>query len=142
MRNIHFTKVCLILTVASLARAEVICDKVRPLKPVRCVCGKLTDSTGGPVSGATVKVVEDEVDVAIMKTDNDGSFIFGDLKSGNYELDARLDGFEPFRSPIVVANPTKQCRRGLLIQLELRYPDNCGSFVAGMMRMRLPKNSN
>jgi hypothetical protein len=142
MRNIHFAKVCLILTVALPARAQVICDKVRPLKPVRCVCGKLTDPTGGPVVGAAVKVVKDGKEVAATTTDEDGSFVFGELKSGSYELNAHLDGLVPFRSPIVVANPAKHCRRGLLIMLVTSYPDNCGSFVAGRKRIRLPKNSN
>ena len=140
MRRIRFTEVCLILTVALFAKAEVICDKVRPLKPVRCVCGKLIDPTGGSVSGATVKVTKDGIDVATMKTDGDGSFFFSGLKSGSYELSTHTDYLVPFQSPIVVVNPTKQCKRGLLIQLEVPYPDNCGSFVS--KRIRLPKNSN
>jgi hypothetical protein len=74
-------------------RAEAICGKVRPLKPVRCICGKLIDQSGAPVSGATVKMVkglpyfardddgrwflQDATDIAGVKTAGDGSFIFG-----------------------------------------------------------------
>jgi hypothetical protein len=55
--------------------------------------------------------------------------VFGELKSGRYELSAQFDGFETFRSPIVVANSGKKSRRGLIIVLVLTYPDNCGSYV-------------
>jgi len=102
---------------------------VRSIKPVRCVCGKLTDPAGGPVSGATVKVTKDGIDLATVKTDREGNFTFDELKSGRYELSARLEGLLPFRSPVVVANPTSRCKRGLVIMLVTRYPDNCGSYV-------------
>ena len=140
MRKLRFTEVCLILSVALFARAEVICDKVRPLKPVQCVCGKLVDPTGGPVAGATVKVTKNGINVATMKTDGDGSFIFGELKSGSYELTALAEYLVPFQSPIVVVKPTKQCKRGLLIQLVTSYPDNCGSSV--VKRIAMPRSSN
>ncbi len=77
-----------------------------------------------------------------MKTASDGTFIFDELKSGSYEISAHLDGFLSFRSQIVVANPAKQCKRGLLIMLVLHYPDNCGSYVVGMRKVGMPKNSN
>jgi hypothetical protein len=128
-----------LLLIQTASRAEVICEKVRPLKPVRCVRGKLIDPTGGPVSGATVKVVKDGRDLAIVNTSGDGTFVFGELKSGSYELNAQADGLVPFRSPILVANPAKQCKRGLFIMLVLSYPDNCGSYVVGMRRIGLPK---
>jgi hypothetical protein len=131
-----------LLLIQTALRAEVTCEKVRPLKPVRCVCGKLIDPVGGPISGATVKIVKHGRDIATVKTATDGNFTFGELKSGNYELDADSDGFRPFRSPIVVSNPVKQCQRGLLITLVLPYGENCGSFVVGMRRMGLPRNSN
>jgi hypothetical protein len=118
----------LLLHVETL-NAEAICDKVRPIKPLSCVCGKLTDQAGDPVLGATVKVIKDGINLATVKTDGSGNFSFDELKSGSYELDARLEGLEPFHSKIVVANPTKRCKRGLVILLVLSYPDNCGSQV-------------
>jgi hypothetical protein len=131
-----------LLLIQTASRAEVICGKVRPIKPVRCVCGKLIDPTGGPVSGATVTVIKDGIELATKETDDRGNFIFDELKSGSYELSAHLVGLLPFRSPIVVANAAKKCKRGLLIVLVLSYPDNCGSYVVGMRRIGLPKNSN
>jgi hypothetical protein len=123
-----------LLLLQTASRAEVICGKVRPLKPVRCVSGKLIDPAGGPVSGATVTVIKDGIDLATKETD--------ELKSGSYELSAHILGLLPFRSPILVANPAKKCKRGLFIVLALAYPDNCGSYVVGMRRIGLPKNSN
>ncbi len=128
-RHLLATILAGILLPIGALRADVICDKVRPLKPVQCVCGKLVDETGGPVSGATVKVVKDGTDLATVKTGVDGTFIFGQLGSGSYELNAHLGGFQTFRSPIVVANPSKKCRRTLVILLMTFYPDNCGSYV-------------
>jgi hypothetical protein len=123
--------------------AEAICGKVRPLKPVRCLCGRLIDPIGDPISGATIEVTKDGIGLATVKTDGKGNFIFDELKPGSYELDAHSDGFRPFRSPIVVAKPAKQCRRGLVIQLVLSYPDNCGSLVVGTTTgIFVSRNSN
>jgi hypothetical protein len=119
----------ILLLLAGTCRAEVICGKVPPLKPVRCVCGKLIDQSGGPVSGATVKIIKDKADLATVKTGVDGKFFFGELKAGSYELEANFDGFKTFRSPIVLVGPAKKCKRGLIIVLVLYYPDNCGSYV-------------
>jgi hypothetical protein len=131
-----------LVLVQTASRASVICDKVRPLKPVRCVCGKLIDPAGGPVSGATVTVIKDGIDLVTKETDDHGNFFFDDMKSGSYELSAHILGLLPFRSPIVVANPAKKCKRGVFIVLALAYPDNCGSYVVGMRRIGVPKNSN
>jgi len=109
--------------------AQVSCNKEPELKPVRCVCGKLIDQSGAPVSDATVKVIKDGQDIETAKTTGDGKFIFAGLKSGSYELTAHTEDFKIFQSPIVVANPTKKCKRRLVIVLVLYYPDNCGSYV-------------
>jgi hypothetical protein len=119
----------LLLSAAGTSRAEAICGKVPPLKPVRCVCGKLLDPAGGPLSDATVKVIKDGAEVATVKTPADGKFIFGELKPGKYDLNAEAAGLQLFLSPIVVASPAKKCKRGLVIKLMWFYPDNCGSYV-------------
>lgn len=109
--------------------AQVFCGQVPPLKPVRCVCGKLIDQSGAAVSDATVKVMKDGKDLETVKTAVDGKFVFAGLKSGSYELTAQTEDFKIFRSAIVVADPAKKCKLGLVIVLVLYYPDNCGSYV-------------
>jgi hypothetical protein len=111
------------------SRAEAICGKQRPLKPVHCVCGKLIDQSGGPVSGAHVRLNREGAEFATVSTDADGKFLFRDVKSDKYELGADFDGFRQFRSPIVVTKPLKKCRHELVIVMVLPYPDNCGSYA-------------
>ena len=109
--------------------AEVICGKERPLKPVRCVCGRLIDPSAGPVSGALVTLNQNGIPFGTVSTDADGKFRFRELKPGSYELAADFDGFRPFRSRVVVTKPVNTCRREWVIVMELPYPPNCGSYV-------------
>jgi Carboxypeptidase regulatory-like domain len=119
----------LLVLLPETSQAEVICGKERPLKPIRCVCGKLIDQTGRPFPGVLVRVIRDGAEVATGRTDADGKFLFRGLKSGKFELTADFAGFEPFRSPIVLTKPAKKCRHELVIMMVLTYPDNCGSYV-------------
>jgi len=119
----------LLILLPETSWAEVICHKERPLKPVHCVCGKLIDPSGGPISGVLVRLNRDGADVSAGSTGADGKFLFPEMKSGKYELAADFDGFRPFRSPIVLTKPAKKCRHELLIMMVLPYPDNCGSYV-------------
>jgi len=114
------------------SRAEIVCGTPRPIKPVHCLCGQLVDQLGEPFADASVKVTKDGTDVATVQTGSDGTFLFGELKPGSYELNAqsgRARGFKPFRSPIVVTKPARKCRRGLVIVLMVINTENCGSYV-------------
>ena len=125
----------LLILLAGTSKAEVICGKERPLKPVRCIRGKVIGPAGGPVSNVLVKVIQNGTDLATVKTAGDGHYLFGELKPGSYELAAQVDGLLPFRSRIVLANPAKKCRRELVIVLVTAYPDNCGSYVMKPKRL-------
>jgi hypothetical protein len=118
-----------ILLPACQLSSEVICGKEPRLKPLRCVCGTLTDATGGPVAGAIVKALKDGTEVASVKTGQDGKFIFAELNGGDYELNAQAAGYLMFRSPIVVVKPKNRCRRGLAIFLDTGGLESCGSRV-------------
>jgi Carboxypeptidase regulatory-like domain len=109
--------------------AEVVCNQRPPLKPVRCVCGKLIDQSGTAIADAAVTVRKDGKDLETVKTGGDGKFIFAGLKSGSYELNADARGLVIFHSPIVVSNPAMKCKRRLVIVLVTGYPDNCGSYA-------------
>jgi len=119
----------LLILPAGNSRAEISCGKELRLKPVRCVCGMIIDLIGEPVPGVTVTVLKDGTELAAAKTASDGKFIFSELKSGNYELNAQAAGFRIFQSPIVVTNPAKRCRRGLVILLDTGGLESCGSRV-------------
>jgi len=117
-----------LILLSGASKAEVICGKERPLKPVRCICGKIVNPLLEPLSDALVRVIQDGTDIATLKTGEDGKFQFPELKSGRYELAARFDGFLPFRSPIIVKNAARRCRRQLVIVLEVGG-ENCGSYL-------------
>jgi hypothetical protein len=119
----------LLIFLTGTSRATVICGKVLPLKPVRCVCGKLVSEILGPLSGAVVRVSQNGVESTAVSTDADGKFLFRDLTPGRYELTAVFEAFRPFRSQIVVTKPASKCRRKLVIMMVPPYPDNCGSYV-------------
>jgi hypothetical protein len=92
------------------------------------VCGKLTDATGGPVSGIILRILKDGIEVASVESGRDGTFIFDNPKAGSYVLSAQAPGYLRFQSPIVVTKPEKRCRRGLSILLQTEG-ENCGSRV-------------
>jgi hypothetical protein len=48
-----------VLLPVRLLPGEVICDKELRLKPLRCVCGRLINLTGGPGSHVIVTVLKD-----------------------------------------------------------------------------------
>jgi hypothetical protein len=119
-----------LLLTSSALPAEVICFPPKPLKPVQCVCGIIKDQSGAPRANVEVSItIAGKTDWTSVKTGSDGEFSFDGLKAGTYRLDAVLDGFVSFDSPIVVVSPSRKCNRGMVLTLVLPYPDNCGSFV-------------
>ena len=130
MRVLHAAILAGILLPAHPLRAENTCPKELRLKPVRCICGTLTDLTGGPpLPGVIVRVLKDGAEVASVKSDGYGKFIFDDLKPGNYELSVQTEPYRIFRTRIVVTRPEKRCRRRLAIFLDVGSLENCGSRV-------------
>ena len=119
-----------ILLPAHQSSGEVTCPKELRLKPLRCVCGALTDLTGGPpLPGVIVTILKDGAEVASVTSDGSGNFIVGELKPGNYELSVQAEPYRIFRTPIVVTKPEKRCRRRLAIFLDVGDLERCGSRV-------------
>ena len=59
--------------------------------------GNISDPSGLPVAGATVRVEHSGTGLARQaKTTERGSFLFSDLQSGSYTLTVRADAFAPF----------------------------------------------
>ena len=65
--------------------------------------GRVADSDGKPVSGATVVVIELH---RVALTRADGGFRFADMPAGRYTVTVRGPGFAPLARAVTVAGPT------------------------------------
>lgn len=83
------------IAAALLAAAVVIPVGVFAQNAPGTLSGVVKDSSGGTVPGASVKVVNEDTNVALdALTDGDGRYRVGGLASGRYRIEAALDGFE------------------------------------------------
>jgi hypothetical protein len=55
---------------------------VKPIKPIRCVCGLVDAVDGEPVSDARVTVLKDKAELVSERTGTDGRFSFESLERG------------------------------------------------------------
>ena len=81
------------------------------------ISGRVLDSQGAAVPGATVSVRQTDTNVTVQAiTEADGRFRFPYLKIGPYELRAKLQGFKDNARTLVVER-----------RLGVRYSDHPGS---------------
>lgn len=120
-----------IVSIVGLAHPEVTsCGKAVLPKPLRCVCGKLIDMTGGPASGVRVTVLQRGVEVTNVETGDDGRFVFAGITPGKYELRITDPTYWPFKSDIVVQQQTRsKCKCKLTILLDAGGLERCGSRI-------------
>src|SRR5437868_5813237 len=57
--------------------------------------GRVTDPQGKVVAGATVHLRQSQSEIALTRSDGDGSFHFDRLPAGNYTVAANAPGFAP-----------------------------------------------
>jgi iron complex outermembrane receptor protein len=87
----------LVLAVAALAPAPLFAQSAG-------LAGVIRDSSGGPVPGVTVRVVNEAGGAAQEAvSDGEGAFRVEALTPGTYRLEAALDGFEPAARQQVLA---------------------------------------
>ncbi len=55
--------------------------------------GRVTDKTGGAISGAQVFLIRDGVEIRQITTDQSGQFQFGDIEAGVYDIKIVIQGF-------------------------------------------------
>jgi Carboxypeptidase regulatory-like domain len=55
--------------------------------------GRVTDKTGGAISGAQVFLIRDGVEMRQITTDQSGQFQFGDIEAGVYDIKIVIQGF-------------------------------------------------
>jgi hypothetical protein len=127
MRLVYATIIAgsLLLPMEQLS-AEVTCAELR-LKPLRCVCGTIINEAGEVVPRATIRVLKGGTEIASVATGVDGKFAFSELKAATYGLWVGAEGFRLFEFPIVVQNPSKQCRQVLEIVLLAGGLETCES---------------
>ena len=107
------------------------CESI-PLKPIRHICGVVTDMSGATVPKTNLTLLKDGAEVANTQSGPDGKFDFKRLEAGTYELIAQNEGYDILQSPIVVVKPTAKCKRQLQVVLFIGSP--CGGGISLMPR--------
>jgi hypothetical protein len=81
--------------------------------------GNITDPTGLPVAGATVRAVHSGTGLAReTKTNDNGGFLFSDLQSGPYNITVRTGSFAPFTTTGVQISANAVTRADAQLQLQ------------------------
>jgi Carboxypeptidase regulatory-like domain len=93
------------------------CFDVPPLKPIRHVCGIVTNQVGERIPNTKLILLKGGTELVTIQAGPDGKFEFGRVEAGNYELRAQFDGYLTVQSSIVVVRPTAKCNRGLNVTL-------------------------
>jgi uncharacterized protein YfaS (alpha-2-macroglobulin family) len=76
----------LLLTLAGLASAQAIKGSL---------LGNISDSSGAAAAGATVTLTETRTNISLNTTTNqDGNYVFSNIKEGVYRIEATLKGFK------------------------------------------------
>ena len=75
------------------------------------IVGLVTDATGSVVPNATVKITQQETNVArTVSTDSTGTYLVPTLNVGTYTIEVTASGFKTFRRTDVVLNVRDQIR--------------------------------
>jgi len=88
-----------------------------PIKPIRHVCGIVTNQLGEPIPNAKVTILRGIMKLASVQTSEDGRFSFQELEAGNYYIRVEADNYKSAQSPIVLVKPTTKCKQSLEVLL-------------------------
>jgi iron complex outermembrane receptor protein len=91
----------LLLAVTMLAPAGLLAQQA----PTGTISGIVRDSSGGVIPGATVRLVNEDTNVAapVVVTDAQGAYRFAALAAGRYRVETTLEGFEASSRQTVLA---------------------------------------
>jgi hypothetical protein len=103
----------------------------RKLKPIRHLCGIVTNQIEERLSNAKLTLLNAGVEVRTLQSGTDGKFDFGRLEAGDYELRGESSGYSAAQHTIKVVRPTEKSSGGLQVTLGLH---NCGSGIGNMKR--------
>jgi hypothetical protein len=115
----------------------LLCATLAPAQDSAAIAGKVTDSKGVPIPGASVSVSLDSGKPVETLTDLDGSFKFQDLPAGAYQLTIEIMGFLKASKSAVEASADSS--RGLSIQLEPVPPPVRPKVLPSASKQALPQ---
>jgi hypothetical protein len=87
------------------------------MKPLQCVRGAVIDVSGARITNAKLTILQNEKQVATMKTSAGGKFSFDGLKPGSYVIQVEADHLRTLSSPITVVRSSSSCKRALEVVL-------------------------
>jgi Carboxypeptidase regulatory-like domain len=103
------------------------CIERPPLKPIHCICGVVFFPNGDRLADATVKILQEDKEIAEQKTDDDGKFSFEGLKAGKYEITFFRESAVLAAAEVTLVRPQAKPRRVLAVNVALGAP-GCSSF--------------
>jgi hypothetical protein len=84
---------------------------------VQRVCGVIVDPYGRPIPNVNVSVLKEKVALETATTDGTGEFDFDSIRSGKYELDAVVPGFQHASYQLTVSNSAWSCKHALEVKM-------------------------
>jgi len=115
--NIKSTRpiaVAIVSTVLLCSAAADIC--VDETQKIRRVSGLVVDANNYPIANVKVTLLKNQTAERAAKTTDDGTFVFGELPPGDYELDFSIPMFRYARYRITV---TKAARISDILRIEM-----------------------
>jgi hypothetical protein len=93
---------------------------------VQCVCGTVVDTNKQAVPSVKLTVIRDNEVIKEVSSSDNGSFDFGSLPAGKYELRVNSVGFAKASYLITVRNPSVGCKRALQVEVAIGGQDCTG----------------
>lgn len=131
MKMISVVAVALVLVAASL-QADVCVYK--PPKVSRA-CGVIVDQEGQPIPAARVVVLDGDRIVEQITTGDDGEFDLSIEKTGKYDVDIYVPGFQHARYQFTLGTPRRSCTKQLKIEMAVASI-HCGGDITTQKRVR------
>lgn len=124
----RFPACALLLAPPTHVSSATTCVGTGPLKPLHRICGVVSFASGGRIANATVSVLEEDKEIAVKKTDDEGKFSFDEVKAGHHELCIRVDGVPGIAcTKVVLTRPSTKSKQEVAVNIFLGTA-NCSSF--------------
>jgi hypothetical protein len=115
----------LLLTHSTGISSATTCIELPPLKPIHRICGVVFYPSGDRIANANVAVLKAGKEIAEQQTGDDGKFSFGQLKTGNYEIQVRVEAVRVAATKVILVHPEAKPKREIAVRM---IPNGCSSF--------------